>query len=309
MVLTNSEDTTFADRLRLAMKQAGYGGYGATTELSRQLEVTPKAVAKWLHGESLPSSHRLIPLAALLKVDAKWLLWGHQPSFGVDKKRLVQGLGLEVSDEAQLADLQAAIERKQNPGPPVTVEVRRKKDFYVESAHAVDDSIQESRGTYDTYSEIIPISVWDDETPIDGDEVEVPFLQEVALSAGSGRTVIEEHSNARLRFGKRSLRKHNVQFDQAVCIPVHGNSMEPVLPDGSTVAVDRGTTNVVDGKIYALAHAGQLRVKTLYRLPGGGIRLRSFNQAEHRDEEYTPEQMIEQEIMILGKVFWSAAFH
>lgn len=309
MVLTNSDDSTFAQRLRLAMKQAGFDGYGATTELSRQLNVTPKAVAKWLHGESMPSSHRLIPLANLLKVDAKWLLWGIQTNSGIDRKRLVQGLGLELSDEAQLADLQAEIERRQTPPQPVTSEVRRKKDFYPASTHAAENSVQESRATYDAGREMIPVSVWDDETPIDDDEVEVPFLQEVALSAGSGRTIIEERSNARLRFGKRSLRKHNVQFDQAICVPVHGNSMEPVLPDGSTVAIDRGTTNVVDGKIYAIAHAGQLRVKTLYRLPGGGIRLRSFNQAEHKDEEYTAEQMLEQEIIILGKVFWSAAFH
>ncbi|MFK3973741.1 XRE family transcriptional regulator [Pseudomonas sp. NPDC087358] len=309
MVLTNSDESTFADRLRHAMKQAGFDGYGSTAELSRKLEVTPKAVAKWLHGESMPSSHRLIPLAALLNVDAKWLLWGTQSISGIDRKRLVQGMGLELSDEAQLADLQAAIERKQNPPPPISYELRRKKDFYPDSRPASDNIIQEPRATYDASHEMTPVSVWDDETPVDDDEVEVPFLREVALSAGSGRTVIEEHSNARLRFGKRSLRKHNVQFDQAICVPVHGNSMEPVLPDGSTVAIDRGTTNVVDGKIYALAHAGQLRVKTLYRLPGGGIRLRSFNQAEHRDEEYTAEQMVEQEIVVLGKVFWSAAFH
>lgn len=83
--------------------------------------------------------------------------------------------------------------------------------------------------------------------------------------------------------------------------------MEPVLPHGSTVGVDTGTTNVIDGKMYALAHAGQLRVKTLYRIPGGGIRLRSFNREEHDDEDYTAEEMIEQEITILGRVFWSSA--
>ncbi|MBD1601156.1 helix-turn-helix transcriptional regulator [Pseudomonas sp. CA3A] len=157
--------------------------------------------------------------------------------------------------------------------------------------------------------DIIPISEWDDDTPVDDDEVEIPFLREVELSAGSGRTVIRESSRAKLRFGKMTLRKHSVQFDQAVCVPVHGNSMEPVLPDGSTVAINKGATTVIDGKIYALAHAGQLRVKTLYRLPGGGIRLRSFNREEHPDEEYSAEQMRDSEIVILGRVFWSATFH
>lgn len=149
-----------------------------------------------------------------------------------------------------------------------------------------------------------PISVWDDETPLDDDEVYVPFLKEVELSAGSGRTVIEKSSSRKLRFGKQTLRNQGVQFDQAVCVTVHGNSMEPVLPDGSTVGVDKSSTVVKDGKMYAIDHGGELRVKTLYRLPGGGLRFRSFNQDEHPDEEYTAQQLLESGISVLGKVFW-----
>lgn len=149
-----------------------------------------------------------------------------------------------------------------------------------------------------------PISAWDDETPLDDDEVYVPFLKEVELSAGSGRTVIEKSSTRKLRFGKMTLRNQGVQFDQAVCVTVHGNSMEPVLPDGSTVGVDKASTAVKDGKMYAIDHGGELRVKTLYRMPGGGLRFRSFNQDEHPDEEYTADDLKEKNIIVLGKVFW-----
>ena len=83
--------------------------------------------------------------------------------------------------------------------------------------------------------------------------------------------------------------------------------MEPVLPDGSTVGIDQGSTAVVDGKMYALDHGGELRVKVLYRLPGGGIRVRSYNSDEHPDEEYTHHEMLTQEIRVLGRVFWSSA--
>lgn len=151
-----------------------------------------------------------------------------------------------------------------------------------------------------------PIDVWDDETPLDDDEVEVPFLKEVELSAGSGRTVVEQSHKQRLRFGKLTLRRQGVQPGDAVCVTVSGNSMEPVLPDKSTVGVDQGSTAVVDGKMYAIDHDGQLRVKTLYRLPGGGIRIRSFNRDEHPDEEYTAQEMLDQNIHIKGKVFWSS---
>ena len=42
--------------------------------------------------------------------------------------------------------------------------------------------------------------------------------------------------------------------------------------DGSTIGVDTATTHITDGEIYALEHDGMLRVKFVYRLPGGGIR-------------------------------------
>lgn len=151
-----------------------------------------------------------------------------------------------------------------------------------------------------------PIDLWDDETPLDDDEVYVPFLKEVELSAGTGRTVVEQSNKQKLRFGKLTLRRQNVQPSEAVCVTVSGNSMEPVLPDGSTVGVDQGSVNVVDGKMYALNHDGQLRVKTLYRLPGGGVRLRSFNRDEHPDEEYSAQEMIDKQIVVLGRVFWSS---
>lgn len=149
-----------------------------------------------------------------------------------------------------------------------------------------------------------PISVWDDDTPLDDDEVYVPFLKEVELSAGSGRTVIEASSSRKLRFGKQTLRNQGVQFDHAVCVTVHGNSMEPVLPDGSTVGVDTSSVSIKDGKMYAIDHGGELRVKTLYRMPGGGLRFRSFNQDEHPDEEYSADDLAEKNISVLGKVFW-----
>ncbi|MGY2171060.1 LexA family transcriptional regulator [Pseudomonas gingeri] len=156
------------------------------------------------------------------------------------------------------------------------------------------------------HSELKDISLWDDDTPVDEDEVSVPFLREVELAAGSGRFVIEESEKASLRFGKRSLRHNGVQFDQAKCVTVRGNSMLPVLRDGATVGVNAGKSaigDIVDGDLYAINHNGQLRVKQLYRLPSG-IRLRSFNRDEHPDEDYSFQEIQEEQITILGHVFW-----
>jgi phage repressor protein C with HTH and peptisase S24 domain len=34
--------------------------------------------------------------------------------------------------------------------------------------------------------------------------------------------------------------------------------------------------------------------------------MRSFNRDEHPDEEYTPQEMLQKEIAVLGRVFWSS---
>ena len=156
------------------------------------------------------------------------------------------------------------------------------------------------------HEDLKDITLWDDDTPIEDDEVCIPFLREVELAAGSGRFAIEESEKSKLRFGKRSLRHNGVQFDQAKCVTVRGNSMLPVLRDGATVGVNAGKTSIgdiIDGDLYAINHNGQLRVKQLYRLPSG-IRLRSFNREEHPDEDYTFQDMQEEQIAIRGHVVW-----
>ncbi|WP_164446320.1 S24 family peptidase, partial [Pseudomonas viridiflava] len=170
----------------------------------------------------------------------------------------------------------------------------------------LDDSTAKA-GSVESNAEILgSFDVWDDDTPLDDDEVYVPFLKEVELSAGNGKTMVEQSHQQKLRFGKLTLRRQNVQPSEAVCVTVGGNSMEPVLPDRSTVGVDRGTTSIVDGKMYAINHDGQLRVKMLYRLPGGGVRMRSYNRNEHPDEEYSAQDMVDKQIIVVGKVFWSS---
>ncbi len=151
-----------------------------------------------------------------------------------------------------------------------------------------------------------PISAWDDDTELDDDEVAIPLLKDVRVAAGTGRIAEDFDSGKKIRMGKYTLRNQGVQFDKAVCVTVHGNSMEPALPEGSTVGVNLGNTVVKDGKVYVIKHDGELRVKQLYRLPGDGLRLRSFNRVEHDDEDYTVQDMIDKGISVVGKVFWSS---
>ncbi|WP_110693319.1 S24 family peptidase [Salinicola halophyticus] len=145
---------------------------------------------------------------------------------------------------------------------------------------------------------------WDRSEPIADDEVELPLYREVALSGGGGRTQVVENNGAALRFKRSTLRSAGVTKESAACAFVEGESMEPILPNGASVGVDTADKQIRDGKMYAIDHDGLLRVKFLYRLPGGGLRIRSANpdKVEHPDEdlgENWPEK-----VNIIGKVFW-----
>ena len=146
------------------------------------------------------------------------------------------------------------------------------------------------------------ISPWDSKTPLDEDDVEVPFFMEVELSAGSGSTVKLETNGPKLRFSKSTLRKQGVDVNRAACVKVSGDSMEPVIPDGATVGIDTANTSIKDGDMYAIDWAGALFVKVLTRRPGGGLRIKSFNSEEYPDEDLTQDEA--KDVRVIGRVFW-----
>ena len=143
---------------------------------------------------------------------------------------------------------------------------------------------------------------WDSKTPLGDDEVAIPLYKEVELAAGGGATEVIEVPGRLLRFAKSTLREASVQEANAVCATIKGRSMERLIMDGATIGIDIGTKNIEDGEIYAFDQDGMLRVKYLYRLPGGGVRVRSENDEEFPDETLTAEEFAS--IRMLGWVFW-----
>lgn len=147
------------------------------------------------------------------------------------------------------------------------------------------------------------VDVWDSQSPLGNQEVEVPYYMDIELSAGNGFESTLENSTPKLRFNKSYLKRRNVDPQNAVCVKVSGNSMEPKLSNGDVVAIDTASTNIVDGQTYAINHDGLLRIKRLYRLPGNQVRVNSFNIEEHPDEIITLEQS--SYFKIIGRVFHS----
>ena len=167
--------------------------------------------------------------------------------------------------------------------------------FYLDTPQS-----KETKNISSNIKELGSFDLWDRNTPLNSDEVAVPFYQDVRLSAGNGfADDIADYNNFKLRFSKATLRKQGVQFENAVCVIVDGNSMEPVIPDGTTVGIDLGNKTIRDGKIYAINHGGLLRIKLLYNMPNEQVKIRSYNSDEH------PDEIAElQDISVLGKVFW-----
>lgn len=144
------------------------------------------------------------------------------------------------------------------------------------------------------------VEPWDSHTPIRDDEVEIPFLKDIEFACGDGRINDEDYNGFMLRFSKSTLRRVGANSDGSgvLCFPAAGDSMEPVIPDGTTVAVNTNDKRIVDGKIYAINEDGWKRIKQLYRTGSDTISVRSFNTS------HPPEDKPLEKVEIIGRVFW-----
>ncbi|EMD1718679.1 XRE family transcriptional regulator [Providencia stuartii] len=147
----------------------------------------------------------------------------------------------------------------------------------------------------------IPIKTWDSTTPLDDDEVEVPFLKDIEFACGDGACSEADYNGFKLRFSKSTLRRIGAKSDGSdiLCFPARGNSMEPILPDGSTVGIITSDKRIDDGKIYAINQDGWKRIKLLYRTGPDLLTIKSYNTDEYPDET-APLSSVE----IIGRVFW-----
>ncbi|MBK5075201.1 helix-turn-helix transcriptional regulator [Budviciaceae bacterium CWB-B4] len=146
-----------------------------------------------------------------------------------------------------------------------------------------------------------PIKAWDSSDPLEDDEVEIPFYKSIELAAGNGRCVNEDYNGFKLRFSKATLKRYGAEPKYAAAFPVSGDSMAPVIPNGSTVTIDRNHTKIVDGGIYVIEQDELFRVKLLYRQPGGKLIIRSYNSSEFPDETAGIDT-----VKIIGRVInWS----
>ncbi|MFI8415874.1 helix-turn-helix transcriptional regulator [Serratia sp. NPDC078593] len=147
--------------------------------------------------------------------------------------------------------------------------------------------------------------VWED-TPQDKEEFVEIALLDIDFSAGDGCCEMIDREEFSLIFRRYYLHKMGVPVNAARIIRISGSSMEPRLQDGDVVGINTDDTRIREGKTYAIRHGNLLRVKILIEQPDGGVTIRSLNRDEYQDE-YLSYQQRKDQLVILGRVFWSSS--
>jgi len=266
MVHSDDSRAEFAARLKQALDLAELSGRGEGVRLAKIAGVTPKAASKWLNGDARPGHDKLCAIARRLRVREEWLEYGRGDM-------TIRQVGDAISSGPRVGDL-----------------VREGKMGAYPKAPPRDDF------------EWAEPEIVEEEGPLRPDEVELPYYREVEMAAGDGRTQVVENHGHSMRFSLAKLSRAGVQPHLAACATASGTSMEPTILDGSPIGIDKGARHVVDGKIYALDHGGMLRIKRLYKLPLGRVRLVSDNADEYPEE--VCGLMGPDAPKIIGRVFW-----
>ncbi|MEQ1965037.1 helix-turn-helix transcriptional regulator [Xenorhabdus khoisanae] len=145
------------------------------------------------------------------------------------------------------------------------------------------------------------VTAWDSTSPLDSNEVEVPYYSSIELAASHACSGGTESGDYKLRFSRATFDRYEVSPSEAIAFPIHGDSMSPVIPNGSTVTIITGHKKIIDGSIYAIEQGDLLRVRILLRQPEGRLIIRSYNSVDYPDETADTNT-----VNIIGRVFnWS----
>lgn len=126
---------------------------------------------------------------------------------------------------------------------------------------------------------------------------------DVLLSAGPGNSVPEfVETTRKIPFQMDWFYKWNAHPDDVRLMRVRGDSMERFLFDGDRVAVHLKDKRIIDGKLYAVVIGGESKVKRLFMLRDGSLRVVS----ENKDKDLYPDEIVPpvsmEEVYIIGRV-------
>ena len=126
----------------------------------------------------------------------------------------------------------------------------------------------------------------------------VDTVAELAAAAGSGAAALDETLTGQLWFRRDWLDARAIDPAQCVVIGVRGESMEPTLPDGCSVLIDRSRTRRLSGHVYVLHTDEGIVVKRLVHGADGWLLASDHPAWKNRDWPVEGE--------VIGEVRWMA---
>ena len=127
-------------------------------------------------------------------------------------------------------------------------------------------------------------------------------IRELAAAAGSGSTDQNETLIGHVDFQREWLDRNGIDPTQCTMISVRGDSMEPTLPEGCAVLVDRNRRRRLVDHIFVVRSDDVLLVKRAGRDDRGDWLLVSDNKG---DPKYMPMAW-PQDAVVIGQVVWIA---
>ena len=263
------------ERLRLARSEAGW----TRQEAGKRAGVDPNMIYQYESGNRNPSTLALRGLASLYSKPVEWF-YGEEDEPQGDSGRVNAPEPTAQSEPDALGVIGSVDQVRQEFGARFD-----KLESYIR-AQAPVQAIGESRANYDT-------SNYD---PSDRSPVQ---LLEFASAAGVGAEVYDETPIGLLWFRNDWLLSHSIDPEQSNIISVRGESMEPTLPDGCSILVDRKRRDPHQGRIYVMRTEEGLVVKRLGLDEEGRWEIRS----DSPDWRVTP---MSPGTEIIGEVRWYA---
>ena len=248
-------------------------------ESAEQAGLTRVTIARYETGHRAPSELALNMLATLYSKPVEWFY---------DEEEEPQG------DSGRVNAPESATQPTPESSDVIVSLGERLQDFsarfdrletYIRGQAPVQ-AIGESRTDYDP-SNYGP----SDRSPV--------RLMEVASAAGVGAEVYDETPIGLLWFRNDWLLSHSIDPEQSNIISVRGASMEPTLPDGCSILVDRKRRDPHQGRIYVMRTEDGLVVKRLGLDEEGRWEIRS----DSPDWRATP---MSPGTEIIGEVRWAA---
>ncbi|OOS08064.1 Phage repressor protein C, contains Cro/C1-type HTH and peptisase s24 domains [Moraxella cuniculi DSM 21768] len=127
----------------------------------------------------------------------------------------------------------------------------------------------------------------------------VPFY-DVEISAGFGRDNSDVHEpTSHLAYRRDWLKRQRLHIDSLISTRISGDSMEPTIPDNSTILIDKTRHQPRDGHIYVLRNGDTYWVKRLQIQPNGKLVLISDNSFY---PPMTLDLKTESDVEIVGQV-------